>query len=63
MASNWTCAVTSDRQLVVFHDRGLKRITGRRGLVSNVTLEEMRGLDVGSQFAPGVLRRASPHPG
>ncbi len=52
--------VTRDRQLVVFHDRGLKRITGRRGLVSNVTLEEMRGLDAGSRFAPEFRGEQAP---
>ena len=44
--------MTRDRELVVFHDRGLKRITGRRGLVSNATLDEVRALDVGGWFSP-----------
>ena len=44
--------LTRDGQLVVFHDRGLKRIGGIRGLVTNATLEEMRSLDVGNWFAP-----------
>ena len=44
--------VTRDSKLVVFHDRSLNRIGGRRGLVSNATLDEIRSLDVGSWFAP-----------
>ena len=44
--------LTRDHQLVVFHDRGLKRIGGVRGLVTNTTLEEMRSLDVGGWFGP-----------
>ena len=42
--------LTRDDQLVVFHDRGLRRIGGVGGLVTNTTLEEMRGLDVGEWF-------------
>ena len=44
--------LTRDRQLVVFHDRSLKRIGGVRNLVANATLEEVRALDVGGWFAP-----------
>ena len=44
--------LTRDDQLVVFHDRGLRRIGGVRGLVTNTTLEEMRSLDVGGWFGP-----------
>ena len=44
--------MTRDSQLVVYHDRSLDRIGGRRGLVSNATLAEMRALDVGSWLAP-----------
>ena len=43
--------LTRDRQLVVFHDRTLKRTGGRRAMVSNVTLDEVRALDVGGWFA------------
>ena len=43
--------MTRDSQLVVFHDRGLDRIGGRRGLVSNASLAEIRALDVGGWFA------------
>ena len=52
--------MTRDRQLVVFHDRGLKRITSRRGLVSNATLDEVRGLDVGGWFAPEFRGERAP---
>ena len=44
--------LTRDDQLVVFHDRGLGRLGGVRGLVTNTTLEEMRSLDVGEWFGP-----------
>ena len=44
--------LTRDDQLVVFHDRGLKRIGGVRGLVTNATLEEVHSLDVGGWFSP-----------
>ena len=44
--------LTRDDRLVVFHDRGLKRIGGVRGLVTNTTLAEMRSLDVGGWFGP-----------
>jgi glycerophosphoryl diester phosphodiesterase len=43
--------LTRDDQLVVFHDRGLRRIGGVSGLVTNTTLEEMRSLDVGGRFS------------
>ncbi len=42
--------LTRDDQLVVFHDRGLKRLGGARGLVTNTTLDEMRSMDVGEWF-------------
>lgn len=44
--------LTRDGQLVVYHDRSLRRITGRRRLVTNATLDEMRSLDVGEWFGP-----------
>ncbi len=44
--------LTRDGQLVVFHDRSLKRIGGMRGLVTNVSLDEIRSLDVGEWFGP-----------
>ena len=42
--------LTRDDHLVVFHDRNLKRITGENRLVTNVTLDEIRTLDVGGWF-------------
>ena len=52
--------MTRDRQLVVFHDRGLKRVTGRGGLVSNFTLDEIRDMDVGGWFAPEFRGQQAP---
>ena len=52
--------MTRDGQLVVFHDRGLKRITGKPGLVSNATLDEMRALDAGGWFAPEFRGEQAP---
>ena len=52
--------MTRDRQLVVFHDRALKRTGGRRGLVSNATLDEVRALDVGGWFAPEFRGEQAP---
>ena len=42
--------LTRDGQLVVYHDRSLRRIGGVRGLVTNFTLDEIRSLDVGGWF-------------
>lgn len=44
--------LTRDDRLVVFHDRGLKRLGGMGGLVTNTTLDEVRSLDVGGWFGP-----------
>jgi glycerophosphoryl diester phosphodiesterase len=44
--------LTSDGQLVVFHDRSLKRIGGVGRLVTNASLDEIRSLDVGGWFGP-----------
>ena len=52
--------MTRDRQLVVFHDRALKRTGGGRGLVSNATLDEVRALDVGGWFAPEFRGEQAP---
>ena len=52
--------ITKDRQLVVFHDRALRRITGRRRLVSNATLAEIRELDAGAWFAPQFRGEKAP---
>ncbi len=39
-----------DRQLIVFHDKELERITGIHGLVAEKTLAELKQLDAGSWF-------------
>jgi glycerophosphoryl diester phosphodiesterase len=39
---------TKDGQVVVIHDADVKRTTNREGLVSELTLEEIKGLDAGS---------------
>ena len=52
--------ITRDKQLVVFHDRALKRIAGCRGLVSNATLDEVRELDAGGWFAPQFRGEKAP---
>ena len=52
--------LTRDQQLIIFHDRNLKRITGRPGLVSNATLAEIRELDAGHWFAPQFRNEKPP---
>ena len=52
--------LTRDSQLVVFHDRTLKRIGGTSGLVTNATLNEVRSLDVGGWFAPRFTGTQAP---
>ncbi len=44
--------LTRDNQLVVLHDRSLRRIGGMRALVTNTRLDEIRSLDVGKWFGP-----------
>jgi glycerophosphoryl diester phosphodiesterase len=43
---------TSDGQLVVIHDPTVDRTTNGTGAVSEMTLEELRGLDAGYDFSP-----------
>ena len=52
--------LTRDQRLVVFHDRGLKRIGKRRGLVTNASFDEMRDLDVGDWFGPEFRGEPAP---
>lgn len=42
--------MSQDRQVVVFHDRDLERLTNGRGRVVDHTLEELRDLDAGYNF-------------
>jgi len=44
--------VTSDDQIVVMHDTSVDRTTNGTGLISEKTLEEIRGLDAGYWFTP-----------
>lgn len=44
--------LSRDQELVVFHDRSLKRITGQKGWVKHYTLAELRQLDAGAWMAP-----------
>jgi Glycerophosphoryl diester phosphodiesterase len=43
--------ITKDNEAVVFHDRKLKRTTGRKGTVADLTSAEIVKLDAGSWFA------------
>lgn len=42
--------VTSDHHLVVMHDKTVDRTTNGRGLVSDLTLEQVKDLDAGSHL-------------
>lgn len=44
--------MTRDGALVVMHDYNVERTTNGRGLISDLTLAEVRGLDAGSWFDP-----------
>lgn len=37
-----------DNRLVIFHDWDIKRITGKNALVQDLTLEQLKSLDIGS---------------
>ncbi|MHA2230882.1 MAG: glycerophosphodiester phosphodiesterase, partial [Candidatus Hodarchaeales archaeon] len=43
--------LTCDRKLVIFHDETLERTTNGKGNVSDKSLEEIKQLDAGYQFA------------
>jgi glycerophosphoryl diester phosphodiesterase len=45
--------MTSDGHVVVVHDTTVDRTTGGAGLVSEMTLDELRGFDAGHNFSPG----------
>lgn len=51
---------TKDGHLVVIHDDTLERTTNGRGLVSSLTLAEIRGLDAGSKFSKSFARERIP---
>jgi glycerophosphoryl diester phosphodiesterase len=44
--------LTKDFFLVVHHDQDVKRTTGGKGYIWDMTLEELRSLDAGSWFGP-----------
>jgi glycerophosphoryl diester phosphodiesterase len=44
--------LTADKHVVVIHDQSVNRTTNGRGLISNLTLEEIKKLDAGSWFDP-----------
>ncbi len=43
---------TKDGEIIVFHDEKIDRITGESGIVKDLTLDEMKRLDVGKHFDP-----------
>jgi glycerophosphoryl diester phosphodiesterase len=45
--------ITKDKHLVIMHDKSVDRTTNGKGLVSNLTLSEIRKLDAGSWKSPG----------
>ncbi|MFX1416146.1 MAG: glycerophosphodiester phosphodiesterase [Promethearchaeota archaeon] len=44
--------LTKDDHLVLFHDDDLKRTTGEEGKVRELTLDELRQIDLGRVFSP-----------
>lgn len=54
------CHLTSDGHIVCFHDRDAKKLTGHPAVVAESTLEELRGLDVGSHHSEAF--RGTPMP-
>ena len=44
--------MTRDRQIVVIHDATVDRTTNGTGAVSEMTLDDLRGLDAGYNFSP-----------
>jgi glycerophosphoryl diester phosphodiesterase len=49
--------LTRDREVVVFHDRALRRLTGAAGRVEDRTLAEIRGLRLHGSREPVPLLR------
>lgn len=52
--------LTADGELVLMHDDFLDRTTGGSGLVSGLTLAEIRDLDAGSWFGPAFAGEPVP---
>ena len=52
--------MTKDFHLVVHHDRSVRRTTGGKGNIWNMTLQEVRTLDAGSWFNPKFYRERIP---
>ena len=47
-----------DGELVIFHDPTVKRLAGQNGRVVDLTLSELKRLDIGSWFAPSFAGQA-----
>jgi glycerophosphoryl diester phosphodiesterase len=52
--------MTRDFELVVLHDRSVRRTTDGTGNIWRLTLSDLRGLDAGSWFAPAFFRERVP---
>lgn len=44
--------LTKDDHLILFHDDDLRRTTGKEGTVKELTLDELRQIDLGQEFSP-----------
>ena len=51
---------TKDKQLIVIHDESVDRTTNGRGLVRQLTLQQIKDLDAGSWFHPDYFREKVP---
>ena len=49
--------MTRDGEIVVSHDEDLRRVTGHEGIVSEMTLEEVKAADAGYNFSAAGHRR------
>lgn len=52
--------LSADKQLVVFHDDQLERVTNGRGALAEHTLAELQSLDAGSWFSPRFAAETIP---
>jgi glycerophosphoryl diester phosphodiesterase len=48
------CQLTSDGELVIFHDRSVERLTSGTGRVAEKSLKEMLALDLGPKYKPDL---------